>query len=341
MKKAVISALVCAAVFGLLLLAGCPDLDGGAPPPSQTTDAQTPVISQHPADRIYNPGDIPSALTVSASVTDSGTLSYRWYRADTEEGAGGEVDADDDSYTPEIPASVDDDEHTWYWAVVTNTNNSVNGGKTAQITSNKAKITVTNTIFINAETPNITEHPKDAVYTIFDTEAAALTVAHDSVSDSGTIGYQWYSAGTATGAGTPINGATNAGYTPSLGGNAGTVFYYVEVTNINQSVNGNQLGIARSNAAEIRITAPELPLIYKVNEAGDAFIGTFFDGETTAPAILGGGGYPNNGSTVHQNGTITAAIVDAWNSSGARKAVSTMGWTDRTNNGWIDLGATV
>ncbi len=105
----------------------------------ELVDAQTPNISVQPAGGDYSPGSTISALSVTAAVTDGGTLTYQWYKA-----TGNNVDgtaiptATVASYTP-----TDTELGTYYYyVVVTNTNNAVNGTKTATVTSSYAQITI-------------------------------------------------------------------------------------------------------------------------------------------------------------------------------------------------------
>jgi len=89
-----------------------------------------------------------------------------------------------------------------------------------------------------AQNPVITLQPQSKVY--FPGVAAEPLTVTASVSDGGSLSYQWYSGGTA------IEGANAASYTPSTT-TAGTVKYYVKITNTNQGVTGS----ANSDLAEI------------------------------------------------------------------------------------------
>jgi len=103
-------------------------------------NAQTPVISTHPIGTTYNQGATATPLTVAASVTDGGTLSYQWYSNATNSNTDGTPisGATANSYTPPTTGSGT----TYYYVVVTNTNNDVNGETTASATSNVAAITI-------------------------------------------------------------------------------------------------------------------------------------------------------------------------------------------------------
>ncbi|MEC0226480.1 S-layer homology domain-containing protein, partial [Paenibacillus alba] len=82
----------------------------------------------------------------------------------------------------------------------------------------------------------------------------SLSVAA-TVSDSGTLSYQWYSSTTSSNSGgAAISGATSASYAaPTLA--AGTTYYYVVVTNTNSSATGSQTATATSNAAKLTVNA--------------------------------------------------------------------------------------
>jgi quinol monooxygenase YgiN len=206
-------------------------------------NAQMPEITAHPQPATYSQNATATALTVTASVSDGGTLTYQWYRNATNSTTGGTAAGTGASYTP-ATATVGTQ---YYYVVITNTNNSVNGIKTATTTSNTAEITVIE--IVNAQMPNIAAHPQSAIYSQ-NTTAAALTVTA-SVTDGGVLSYQWYSNTTnSTTGGTAVG--TGASYTPATA-TAGTQYYYVSVTNTNNSVNGVQTATATSNAAAIEV----------------------------------------------------------------------------------------
>jgi hypothetical protein len=108
--------------------------------------------------------------------------------------------------------------------------------------------TITATVMVNAETPDITVHPQSAVYAQND-PAIALSITA-SVSDGGTLSYQWY-----RNFGTAISGATGSSYVPPTS-KTGTNMYYVMVTNTNTAVNGSQTTTATSFQATVTVTAP-------------------------------------------------------------------------------------
>jgi len=105
-------------------------------------NAAVPNISGHPQNAVYTFGATAVPLTVSASATDAGTLSYQWYSNATYSNTGGtEVGADSASYTP----PTDQLGMFYYYVVVTNTRDDIGdeGNKSAAATSSVAAITVT------------------------------------------------------------------------------------------------------------------------------------------------------------------------------------------------------
>ncbi|MCD7947519.1 MAG: S-layer homology domain-containing protein [Oscillospiraceae bacterium] len=207
-------------------------------------DAETPTITTQPLSAAYLPGETATPLTVTASVTDGGTLSYEWFSSADGSATGGTSVGTGDTYTPSTTTMGT----YYYYVVVTNTNNSVNGTTTVTATSAVATVWVSQ----DAQTPTISAQPQSASYTKGVT-AAALTVMAE-VLDGGTLSYQWYSSadGSATG-GTVISGATTLSYTPGTT-TTGTYYYYVVVTNTNSDVNGAQTAQAVSAVATITIS---------------------------------------------------------------------------------------
>ena len=211
------------------------------------SNAQTPNITSQPQPATYEQNATATALTVTASVTDGGTLSYQWYWNATNSTTGGTVvGSNSTSYTPPTTTAGT----RYYYVIVTNTNNSVNGTKTATTTSNMAAVTVNAETIVNAQMPNITVHPQGATY-VQNATASALTVSA-SVTDGGTLSYQWctmdnYAVIDA------ISGATGTNYTPTTE-TIGTTYYLVFVTNTNNNVNGTKTATANSLGAGVTVT---------------------------------------------------------------------------------------
>jgi fibronectin type 3 domain-containing protein len=205
--------------------------------------AQTPELTAHPQSAVYEQGAEPAPLTVTAQVSDGGTLSYQWYRNTEYSSAGGNLlaEATDSSYTPNTGGAGT----TYYYVVVTNTK----GGSSAQAASAPAAITVNNPS--GAAYPVILVHPQGAAYYLGDT-AAPLTVEAEST-DGGTLSYQWYRKTEYSSAGGNLLAeATDSSYTPYTGVAGTTFYYYVVVTN----TKGGSSAQAVSAPAAITVNSP-------------------------------------------------------------------------------------
>ena len=207
-------------------------------------NAQTPNITQQPLSGNYVQSAVVN-LSVTATVTDGGTLSFQWYRNGTESAVGGSpVGSNSDTYQPNTTTIGTQ----YYYVVITNTNNSVSGEKIIRVTSDVVYITVDTVT--NAQTPNITAQPVGSTYPQ-NAVASALSVTA-SITDGGTLSFQWYSNTTgnpSSGTQTKV-GTDNSSYTPATA-SVGTIYYYVMVTNTNNSVNGAKIATATSNTAVV------------------------------------------------------------------------------------------
>ncbi|GHU15591.1 hypothetical protein FACS1894163_02880 [Spirochaetia bacterium] len=107
---------------------------------ASVVNAATPSITGQPASSAtYTQNATATALTVTATKSDDGTLSYQWYTNTSNSTTGGTaVGTNSASYTPVTSAMGT----LYYYVVVTNTNNSVNGTNTATVTSSVAAVTV-------------------------------------------------------------------------------------------------------------------------------------------------------------------------------------------------------
>ena len=105
---------------------------------------------------------------------------------------------------------------------------------------------------VNAEKPTFNPNLSGET-TYAKNEAATKLVVNATVSDGGTLTYQWYSdTKNGTTGGTKISGATSETITPSTN-QAGTTYYYVITTNTNQSVNGIKTATATSGVKKITV----------------------------------------------------------------------------------------
>ena len=111
-------------------------------------------------------GYIGDKLTVKATVTDKGTVSYQWYKNGMPlPGETGE------SYTPTETGK--------YYVIATNTNNDVNGNKTAQTKSTECNVSAKTTITNGNASLTITAPAKDA--TVADSNVTGTGVAQTGI----------------------------------------------------------------------------------------------------------------------------------------------------------------
>ena len=111
-------------------------------------------------------GYIGDKLTVKATVTDKGTVSYQWYKNDMPlPGETGE------SYTPTETGK--------YYVIATNTNNDVNGNKTNPKKSTECDVKAKTTITSNNASLTITAPAKDA--TVADSKVTGTGVTQKSI----------------------------------------------------------------------------------------------------------------------------------------------------------------
>lgn len=220
-----------------------------------SADAAPPSITTEPTDFTVNQGE-PVNLTLEAIGT--GDLSYQWYSNGTNSIEGGAVieDATGSSYSP----PTDMTGTTYYYCVVTNTDNSAAGNKTATTNSRIAAVTVNE--IIDAEPPTITTEPADI--TVTQGEPANLTL---EATGTGDLSYQWYRNGTkSTDGGTVIDDATGSSYSAPTD-TTGTTYYYCVVTNTDNSAAGNKTATTNSRIAAVTVLGPESASIDQIISA--------------------------------------------------------------------------
>jgi len=104
---------------------------------TRVVNAERPTITTQPVGNFVVVGQ-PYTLTVAADpLTDGGILTYQWFKAAGSSGAGVQVSTSD---TLVLNTSTAD--ASYYYAVVTNTNNGVTGVKIATTTSNRVLVTI-------------------------------------------------------------------------------------------------------------------------------------------------------------------------------------------------------
>ena len=118
-----------------------PEEDTPSPKPEEgekeepsIVNAATPTIATQPEGetRTFAAGQVTAVkkeLTVKASVSDGGSLTYQWYSNDTNSTEGGT--AIEGARSSSYEATVNAKETKYFYCVIINTNNSVTGAKTA------------------------------------------------------------------------------------------------------------------------------------------------------------------------------------------------------------------
>ena len=155
-------------------------------------------------------------LKVVANAPDKGTLSYEWHKVS---GGSDSVVGSSDTHTASDAGE--------YYVVVTNTRNS--------LTATTKSATCNVGTKVDAAKPTFGTDLKSTGYV-----GDKLTVKA-SVTDKGTVSYQWYKNGM------PLSGKTGESYTPTEAGK-----YYVIATNTKDDVNGDKT--AQTKSAECTVS---------------------------------------------------------------------------------------
>lgn len=196
--------------------------------------------------------EVKVSVDVKAVPEDEG-LSYQWYTNTTnaEEGASAIDGATNSSHTFEKQVM-----DVYCWCVVTNKNTE--NGKTASTSSQAVKVRVaknTEELKIDAEMPHITQHPKSSQHKFVQGENVEVTllVKVKKPGDKGVLSYQWFenTEDSATG-GTEISGAVSESYKVSIT-DAGTKYYYCEVTNTSAKATGEKTAKIASAVAKVEV----------------------------------------------------------------------------------------
>jgi O-glycosyl hydrolase/uncharacterized lipoprotein NlpE involved in copper resistance len=110
--------------------------------PQPSTPAAAPVITKQPQDRLYFIGETIEPLETAGESPDGGIISYQWYSNATASNSGGSAisGAANAAYTPDVSNNAVN--NYYYYAVVTNTNDNVDGTKTASTASRLVRISV-------------------------------------------------------------------------------------------------------------------------------------------------------------------------------------------------------
>lgn len=160
-----------------------------------------------------------------------------------------EAALDKQTYTSESTSSADKNGASGHWSF---------SGWTSSVDGTTVKFTghwtfTADAAPVDAVAPDAIKL-NSAQYNVGDT--AVFLNGTTTVSDGGTISYQWYRASSETDfTGTAIENATNVTYTPSTD-EGGTYYYFVVATNTNDTVDGSKTARTTSNMAVITVTKP-------------------------------------------------------------------------------------
>jgi uncharacterized protein YjdB len=220
---------------------------------NDVTNAQRPLIVNEPGNATATLNSTVT-LSVTAEVTDGGTISYQWFSNTANRNTGGTLIQGATSRTFTPPTAREGT--VYYYVVVTNTNNNVSNNRTANIVSGTARVTVNQ--LVNTQIPYISNQPDGDIVTIG--ESALLSVAA-RITDNGTLSFQWFRNDTNSNTGgIAINGETGTTFTPPTS-SLGVRYYYVVITNTNGNVNGTTTAYIASDAVSVAvITTPDAPV---------------------------------------------------------------------------------
>lgn len=247
--------------------------------PRFTTNLSTQTLS-------YLVGAAASPLTVNASVSDGGVITYQWYKAVSESAAGSVISgATSRSYVPDTTVESD----AYYYCVATSTLD----GKTLSKTSNVAHVVVVK----KPEKPQVVSDLNNgAVIEYYQDRTPGDLVFGVLSPDGGTLTYQWYrNSRSSTDGGTEITGAKGPTYKPSTAA-LGTSYYYCVATN-SKSIYSESV---TSGVVGIRVVAPpdpaKAPTITADLAAGPF---TYTEGDAASPLRIGAAS-PDGGELSYQ-----------------------------------------
>ena len=232
-------------------------------------------------------------LKVVANAPDKGTLSYEWHKVSG--GSDSVVGTNSATYTASDAGE--------YYVVVTNTRNSLTA---------TTKSTICNVgIKVDAAEPKFDTNLKPTGYVGDELKVEV------SVTDKGTVSYQWYKDGM------PLSGKTDKSYTPTEAGK-----YYVIATNTNNDVNGNKTNPKKSDEctvsakttitngnASLTITAPAKDATVadsKVTGTGVTQKSITWESSATGSDPWSPFSDPTFGATTHYRATVVLTANDGY-----------------------------
>ncbi|WP_206105479.1 InlB B-repeat-containing protein [Paenibacillus thalictri] len=237
------------------------------------TSAAVPSIDTQPADQTVNVGGS-ATLTVSAS--GGAALSNQWYSSATNSAIGGTPINGATGASYAAPTTVTGT--TYYYVVVTNTDSSATGSKTAAAASRVAKVTV-NTASPSGPTAAPTGLAANA-------GNGQVALAWNGV--QGTVTYNVY-AGTASGAygSTPIATVSGATYSYTATGlTNGMTYYFAVKANSTEGTSGYSNEVSAKPAAATPVASSNAKLSGLALSSG-TLSPAFAEGITSYTASVG------------------------------------------------------
>lgn len=272
------------------------------------TVAAPVILGQPKAVRVQLNAADEAAFTVkTAPAPKDEQLSYQWYTNTTQSTEGGTpiADATGATYMPNKSVEID----CYVYCAVTNTNSENAAAETVK--SNAVKLLIRNgSLDVDADQPKIVIQPAGKIFSTSAPEnERKMELKVTAVSpDKGKLSYQWYKkSANSTSTGEAINGATEATYSFTVDPIIGTEYYYCEITNTNNAVDGKKTASICTDPALIVVEAS-----YKVffDTAGEGSITAIHikelkhleaDGSTTIKyeqKLIETGAYIKKGETV-------------------------------------------
>jgi O-glycosyl hydrolase len=212
-------------------------------------DAPFPTITSSPVSADYLKDAAIASLTVTATVSGSGMLSYQWYSNTVASASGGQQLAGQtsDNYQPTVSATPGT---YYYYVIVTNTDSSATGAQSASIPSSVATIRVYP--YDATPAPVISGQPANGEFAQ-NQVTMTVTATHSAVSSGAVLSYQWYESSTEQGTGALIGGATSATFAPTTLQIGSTIYFYCVVTVNDPNAKTTKTATVISNRISIKV----------------------------------------------------------------------------------------
>lgn len=265
-------------------------------------DASGNRIQASPA-RVPEGGSVTLTATGDMQSTASGAIGTARFVpvgwTSTENGKSGTFHLNNGVYVSDYEVSVSGN----YAVTATFAKQTWDGSSWTDSGTSDTKTTSVTVIGQHAASPTITVQPGDRTATVGETSPMMSVTALSN--DGGTLSYQWYAnASNSLTGGTPIAGATSASYSAPTT-SAGTIYYYVEVTNTNADATVTQTATISSDIARVTvISVPNAPTRVSA-VAGDSQATVSF----AAPADDGGDAVRSYEVTVSPGGAVIQATA--------------------------------